>query len=135
MGGSTTLCGTTGRSLELVTMTPYLLWDSDNRAEIYSLQELEQIVDRLTIQAEEEMPFSLQFCGNAERCLMFTIGGEESRMEFCSTTGKRLIVGCRGPWDDDELIEFTHAGQYTEIERRYCVPIADAREALRRYYQ
>jgi hypothetical protein len=116
-------------------MTPYILWDRDRRAEFRSLQELEQLIEQLTMQAEQDAtPLGIQIKLNPETGLLITVGREESHVEFYSTTARPLVVACRGPWDSDELIEANFMGEPSTIEKRYCVPIADAREAVRRCY-
>ena len=89
------------------TMTPYLLWDENMRVAIHSLQELDQVIDQLVIQAQQKQPLSAQLAVNAERCLLITIGCEESHLEFYSKNAPTLASGCRGPWDDNTLAEVT----------------------------
>ena len=115
-------------------MMPYILWDRDKRAEFHSLRELEYLVDQLTIQAEQDqMPIGIQIQLNSDTSLLITVGCAESHVGFYSTTARPLAVVCRGPWDSDELIEVNFMGEPSTVEKRYCVPIGDAREAIRRY--
>jgi hypothetical protein len=55
-------------------------------------------------------------------------------VEFHSTDPRPNGFGSVGPWDDDEVIDFNFKGEITEMQRRYWVPISDAREALRLYF-
>jgi hypothetical protein len=116
-------------------MTPYLFWDRDKRAEFHSLHELEQLIEQLTIQAtKDNMPLGIEVNVNIQTCLLITVGCEKSHLAFHTTTGPYAVV-CRGPWDSDERIEASFMGEPSSVEKRYCVPIADAQEALRRYFQ
>ena len=118
-----------------LAMTPYLLWDRDERANFESLNELEGLIDELSAKAlKENVPLGVQVCVNSTSGLLVTVGKEESHMEFYSETDRPRGVGSHGPWDDDTLIEGNFMGERSEMARRYWVPIADAREALRRYF-
>lgn len=118
-------------------MTPYLEWDQDSkRLEIYSEQELDSIVDRLTDSAiQEGRPMSIELYVSTETCLSIGIGRIESHVEFYDATKKPPIVACCGLWDSDELLVFFHRGTYSEMPKCYCIPIEEAREALREYFR
>lgn len=117
------------------TSRPYLLWGDDERAEFDSLPQLEELIDQLTSKAAaQKTSLAVQVCINAETGLLISVGSEASHMEFTSPTGRPRGVASRGPWDDDRLVEMDFMGQISELPRRYWVPIADAREALRRFY-
>lgn len=117
-------------------MRPYLIWHEKERAEVDSLQELELLIEELTQEAiEEKMPFSFQLMVNPETCFSMVVGREISHLEFYSTIQSPLAVGCRGPWDDEELIELTHGGQFSEMPKCYWVPLVEAQEALKQYFR
>ena len=116
-------------------MTPHLVWHENEHAEVHSVDELDLLIDQLTIQAQQTMPFSIELSVNNETGLLVVVGCEESHMEFYSAQSKPPILGCVGPWDDDELIVFSQRGHYSEMYKRYCVPITEARKALRQYFQ
>lgn len=115
---------------------PYLSWNRKGYAEFRTLQELEQLIEQLTVQAyEQNQLIGVEVCVDDDSCLLITVGREETHMEFYSTAGKPLVVVCRGPWDNDELITYNHGGQWSEMEKRYCVPSMEARVALRIYFE
>lgn len=116
-------------------MTPYLVWDEDNRAEIDSVEELDRLVDRLTAEALEAVPFTVTLQVDDDTSMFIVVGRDESHMEFYSTACDPHLWSCRGPWDDDEHIEFLYRGHDSGIPKRYCVPIADARKALRQFFR
>ena len=116
-------------------MTPQLFWEEANRTEVRSVEELDRLVDQLTVEARADMPLTVELHVGDETAMSIVVGREESHVEFHSAATHPPIVACHGPWNDDELIEFSHRGQYSELPRRYFVPIADAREALRRYFR
>ena len=119
-------------------MTAYFEWDLDQRADTSSIQELDRILDQLTLQAtNNRLPFSVDLMGDSGACLSIVVGDNISPVNFYSPTGHPLVVGCSGPWKEkegDKVFVFLHRGSYSEIEKRYTVPIADAREAMRRFF-
>jgi hypothetical protein len=114
---------------------PYLLWREDERSEIRTVQELDELVDRLTLEAKADMPFTVELHTADETLLCIVIGREESHVLFHSATSSPPILSSLGPWDDDEPIEFTYQEQESSVPKRFTVPIEDAREALRLFYQ
>jgi hypothetical protein len=117
-------------------MTAYILWDRNERTEFSSLEELEKLIDQLSAKAQEtNVPLGVQVCVYENTGLLITVGREESHLEFYSASDRPRGVGSLGPWDNDELIEGNFMGERSEMARRYWVPMADAREALRRYFQ
>ena len=116
-------------------MTLHLSWHENEFVEVHSVDELDQLIDQLTMQAKQRMPFSIELSVNNATSLLIVVGREESHMEFYSGQSRPPIVGCVGPWNDDEFIVFSHRGHYSEIDKRYCVPVMDARKALRQYFQ
>lgn len=119
----------------MTVFTPYFIWDGDKRVEVRSLNELDQAVAEVLTQANQEgIPIAIQVAVNKETELLVTIGGQESHMEFYSATGTPIAIGCRGPWESDEMIKFTHSGVPSEMKRRYFVPNLEALQALREYF-
>jgi hypothetical protein len=119
----------------MTVFIPYFMWDGDRRIEVRSLEELDQAVAEVLTQANHEgLPIAVQVAVNEETELLVTIGGEESHMEFYSAMGTPIAVGCRGPWESDEMIKFTHSGIPSEMKRRYFVPKLEALQALHEYF-
>src|SRR5690349_12185345 len=103
-------------------MTPYLIWGEDERADIRSVEELDQLVDQLTMLAKEDMPFTVDLYVDDQTALYIVIEREESQVTFASARSHPPIISSLGPWDDDEPIEFTYRGQESSVPRRYFVP-------------
>lgn len=115
-------------------MVPYLMWDEDKRVEVTSLDELDQSLDRLMALGVQSDPFSVEFQVNDSTCIVLTVGRPESHLEFYDAQARPPAVGCSGPWEDDDLIVFFHHGHYSELPRRFFVPVEDARAAVRSYF-
>lgn len=118
-------------------MSGYLIWDADRRSEVSTVEEMDLILDRLTSEAKRVgMPIGVQLELGSGSAMTIGVGGEESHVEFLSPSDGPMVVGCRGPWqgkEGDEIVRFSFGGEYSEIQKRYTVPIAQAREALREF--
>lgn len=119
-------------------MNGHLMWGQEDHADISSVEELDRALDQLTIESERiGMPTGVQLQIDGGAAMSIVVGREESHVEFYSPTARPPAVGCRGPWqgeEGDELLVFNFGGEYTEIEKRYSVPVAQAREAIRIFF-
>lgn len=115
-------------------MVPYITWDEVNRVEVTLLDELDQWLDRLMALGEQSYPFSVELQVNDSTGIVLTVGRPESHLEFYDHHARPPAVGCHGPWEDDELIVFFHHGHYSELPRRFFVPVEEARAAVRSYF-
>lgn len=115
-------------------VTPRLEWREDQFAHVKSLEDLDRLIDGLSEEAATGLPFSIELSMNSDTALSIVIGTEISHMNFFSMISVPHVVGCRGPWNDDELLVFLYRNEYSEMPRKYCVPVEDAREALRQYF-
>ena len=118
-------------------MTAYLEWDRNQRTNAFSVQELDRILDQLTLQATNELPFSVDLVLDSGDALSIVVGDIITPVNFYSSAGHPLVVGCSGFWEGeegDQEFVFDHRGSYSEIEKRYTIPIANAREAMRRFF-
>ena len=114
-------------------ITAELTWDDDDHASVKSVEELDELLDHLPFTVRADLPFTVECQVNDETCLMITLGGNESHVEFYSMTERPPIAVCLGPWNDGTFVPFYRRWRYSEVERQFFVPLADAREALRRY--
>lgn len=115
-------------------MIPLVRWGENNEIEIHTVQALEQLIDNLTVIAKASMPFSIELSVGQGTSMAVVIGREECHIEFYSSHDSLPVVGCTGPWDEDDIIAFSHHGHYSELPKRYWIPSTDAREALRQYF-
>lgn len=114
---------------------PYLIWSVNKRAEVHSLEELDKIIDKLSNEAKRKMPFTVQLCFSERNGLLITLGLNVSHLEFFSESGTPIGVYSFSPWDKKDLITVLHGDEPVELERKYFVPIDEARKALRFYFK
>ncbi len=116
-------------------MTIMLSWYGHDPVEIKSIHELEKWLDRLSQEGESSSAFTVSILAEEDKtCLALTVGRNESHIEYYDANSRPPADGCRGPWDSSEIISFLHDGELCEMEKRYFVPIKEARESARIYY-
>jgi len=122
-------------------MKAQVLWETGmppETREIASAGMLEELLDELTLQAKEaDMPFSVQIELDDDSAILITVGSEISHMEFYSASHRPPIVASISAesTDENEIITFLHGGIPSTVSRISCVPIADARAAVRQYFE
>lgn len=116
-------------------MFPKLMWNGINHVTVHSVHDLDHFLDRLTIDAQDELPFTVELQMSPDTGLSIVVGGEASHMEWFAETSRPPAVGCSGPWDSDDLIVFLHQGEYSELPKRFFIPHDQARDAMREYFQ
>jgi hypothetical protein len=120
---------------EVDKMSTMLFGYGHEPVEITTIDELERWLDVLSEEARVSMNFGVRIAiMEDESSLMLTVGGEESHMEYYAGKEKPMVRGCNGPWDSDELISFFLNGAYSEVKKRYFVPMEIARESARIYF-
>jgi hypothetical protein len=117
------------------TFTPYFCWDANNQKQFGSLEELEREIDKIEEQSRlDKIPIGVEVSATPDTALMITLGSDASHLEFYGANQSPLLSSSIGPWDDDTLIEGMYLGDViTQMEKRYCVPLHEARAALRMY--
>ena len=110
-------------------MIPHLDWHENQSREIYSLEELDQLMNEVDHAGQEAKPFMITLQVSAETELGIVVGCEESHVNYYGPDQNVPVMGCTGPWDDETSVVYYYLGHYSEISRRFCVPIADAKEA------
>jgi hypothetical protein len=116
-------------------MTPYLEWEENNQAIVYSIADLNQLLDQITAQANNDMPLSVELHMNKETSMYIVVGSDVSPVAFYSATHQPPIVGSRNQQSGvDGYFEFSHRGHYSVVHRTFTVPVDDAKEALLCFY-
>lgn len=100
---------------------------------------LDELLDRLALKAyENKMPFTVQICLNDESGLLITVGNDISHMEFYSNSNRPPVVVSIGNWNEtqlDEVFVALHGGEPSTVQKKSCVPIEYARDAVRQYLE
>lgn len=109
-----------------------LLWGQNEQAPVRSVEELDQLLDRLTHDASDPLVAVLEPPGEA--ALSIGLGSDRSLLNFISSPDPPYFTS-QGLEKSDESIEFFYCGELTEYPRRALIPVEDAREAMRRFFK
>src|SRR5688572_4288072 len=118
-------------------MKSYALWDQNETAEITSVHMVDELLDQLTLRAKKDrMPFTVQIILNDDSALLITVGSDLSHLEFYSTSQHPPVVPSNNQWNEniDEILIFYHGGEPSSVNKKSCIPIVAARQAVRQYY-
>lgn len=104
---------------------------------VESIDELDKILDHLTIEAEQGKPFIVELVADSGNVMGIGLGQSQTVLNFMQsslqppyfTSLNREFSG-----SNDDMIVFDYFGTWTEFPIRNAIPIQEAREALRRFF-
>ena len=117
-----------------------LSWERDHKADVSTVEELDAVLTSIAEQAEGGRAVAVQLFMNSGIGLCIVVGGDVSLASFYSEHGGPLVVNVCGQLPeeeigrDDEIVIFSYEGEYSEVLRRECVPVAMAHEAMRLFF-
>jgi hypothetical protein len=115
-------------------MAPTLEWEH-HEVRVESVEELDELVDRLTAEAESGQPFIVTLGRDDDSSLSIGVGRAESVASYISPgLGPPHLIS-RGETEHDGPVEFVFSGEITEYPPWSAVPAEAAREALRVFYR
>jgi hypothetical protein len=115
-------------------VAPALIWGQSEVA-VHSPQELDALLDRLSAEAERDLPFMVTLARADDATLSIGLGRPESVASYVGAGGDPPYYISRGDLGRDEPIEFLSGGEMTEFAPESAVPAGAAREALRVFYE
>jgi hypothetical protein len=99
---------------------------------VRSTGELDQILDRLTADTPADMPRLAELINDAGDSLGLVIGADVSLLSFVGNAGNPPYYISVGELRAEGLfVLYVYGGHYSELPRRYCVSVEEAREAMR----
>jgi immunity protein Imm1 of predicted polymorphic toxin system len=110
-----------------------LNWDQ-NEVAVGSVQELDALLDRLTREAQAELPFVVSLAREDGSTLSIGLGREESVANYVSGSWDPPYYVSRGDPDRTGAVEFVYSGEMTEYPPWSAIPAEDAREAMRHFF-
>jgi Immunity protein Imm1 len=99
-----------------------------------SVQELDALLDRLTIEAENDRPFMVALAREDRSSLSIGLGRDESVASYVSGSWDPPYYISRGDPGRAEPIAFHYSGEMTEFPPWSAIPVEDAREAMRHFF-
>ena len=111
-----------------------LNWEQ-NEVAVESVQELDAHLDRLTLEAESELPFMVALAREDGSTLSIGLGRTESVLSYVSASLDPPYFMSRGDVDQNGPARFVYSGEMTEFPPWSGVPAESAREALRVFFE
>jgi len=106
------------------------------RAEVTSAEQLDCLLDRLAARASElRIPFNVTIEGLDGTYMDIIVGGAAASVQWVREDPWECRVSLSSEQeDDDSPVTFAGNGQDSELERRWWIDPAIAREAVRHYF-
>jgi hypothetical protein len=101
---------------------------------IGSVQELDDLLDRLTVEAEHDRPFMVTLAREDGSTLSIGLGSDESVASYVAGSWDPPYYISRGDPGRAEPIAFHYSGEVTEFAPWSAIPVAKAREAMRHFF-
>jgi hypothetical protein len=116
-------------------IVPKLQWGEQGSSTIGSVEELDELLDRLTIEAEQREPFIVELTAENGATLSAGLGRAESVVDYVPSSLDPPYFQSVGTKDSnsDETIMFRYQGDWSEFPRRSAVAVNEARNALRQF--
>jgi Immunity protein Imm1 len=99
-----------------------------------SVQELDALLDRLTVEAQNDRPFMVALAREDGSTLSIGLGSDESVASSVSGSWDPPYYISRGDPGRAEPIAFHYSGEMTEFPPWSAIPVEDAREAMRHFF-
>jgi hypothetical protein len=116
-------------------------WDEEDRREIGTIEELDALLDELDATSREEpLPYAVTLWtgyranGDKGMALTLVVGTESSPVEWTAPEPPYARASWNGGTAEEPYFVANWGGQWSELDAWMPVPIADAREAARRFF-
>jgi len=110
-----------------------LHWSERGSAKISTAEELDRLLDQLTLEAQRTRPFIVYAVNNKEDCLAMGLGRTESVLSFIPKSGLEDNLTSVGDINASGTIDFYAYGHLSEFGRSQCIPLEIARSAMRAF--
>jgi Immunity protein Imm1 len=111
-----------------------LSWEQ-NEVAVGSVQELDALLDRLTVEAEADLPFVVVLAREDGSTLSIGLGSAESVASYVSASWDPPYYISRGDEERTEPVRFIYSGEMTEFPPWSAIPTEQAREAMRHFFE
>lgn len=115
-------------------------WDRNEPREVRTVEELDVLLDELDAESRKQvLPYAVSLWtgphadGDHGYALTFTVGTEISPVQWTAPGPPYSRDSWNGGTDDDPLFATNYGGERSELDAWMPIPIADAREAARRF--
>lgn len=116
-------------------------WDRHGPTGVDTVEELDALLDRLDAESREQpLLYAVSLWTGPRQpddkglALTLVVGAETSPVEWTSPEPPYGRASWNGGTDEDPPFVASYGGQWSELDAWMPVPIADAREAARRFF-
>jgi hypothetical protein len=113
---------------------PTVSWEG-NEVPVASTSELDALVDQLTLQAREKLPFIVTVARPDGATLSIGVGRDESVASYVPASLDPPYYLSRSGAQRSEPIEFVFSGQASEYPPESVISVEAARRALRTFFE
>jgi hypothetical protein len=108
-------------------------WGEDGRAEVGSIEELDRLLDGLAASVLEK-PLMAELIAENGDSLAAGLGRDESVLSWINGDQNPPYYASKGDSGAGGMIVFFYRGDWSEFPRWSAIPVARAREAMRRFF-
>lgn len=112
-----------------------VVWGDDSEAVVADGVELEELLDRLTQEAEGGEPFIVELVADDGATLSIGLGRSLSVANYVSASLDPPYFQSLGQESEDEPLAFSYRGERSEFAPESAIPIEQARAATRRFIE
>lgn len=116
-------------------------WDAEDEREASTVEEMDAILNELdAISRERPLPYAVTIWSGPEPdgrdgpSLTLTVGTEMSPVEWATPDPPDSCASWNGSTEEEPYFVNDFGGQWSEVDAWMPIPIADAREAARRFF-
>lgn len=116
-------------------------WDVDDERQAATVEEMDALLDELDAASRERpLPYAVTVWTGPEAdgrdgpALTFVVGTDTSPVQWSSPGPPYGRASWNGGSDDEPYFVANFGGQWSELDAWMPIPIADAREAARRFF-
>jgi Immunity protein Imm1 len=109
-------------------------WEQ-NEVVVHSVDELDEILDRLTAEANAALPLVAVLGREDGSTLSIGLGCPYSVLDFVDGSLDPPYIISRGDSERQEPVKFLYSGEMTEFPPWSAIPVEAAREAMRYFFE
>jgi hypothetical protein len=112
-----------------------LSWAEDESVPVHSVQELDERLDELDRRARDDLPLVAGIERADGKALSIGLGRDRSVLNYMSSLDPPYFTSHDENADEGGTIVFYYYGHESEFPADAAVPMEDAREAVRRFFE
>jgi hypothetical protein len=112
-----------------------LIWGEGEEAAVVDVDELDALLDRLTLEAEHGRPFIAELVADDGSTLSIGLGRPLTVVNYVPASLDPPYFQSMGRNGSDDALVFLYGGEWSEYPPRSAVPMEQARRAMRQFFK